>query len=146
MKKVTIFSTMFFCLICVSAVLAWTNCPPASLSTNPAPIVSGGTPSCIVEADWVELNLNKNWSRNVTMEAGKSYWFTASKCARAKSIKGEIIDSSGKVLKSDSGSEVAMCFRAPTTGKYTVRYRVTALYGYSFAITNACLSRSNCKP
>lgn len=140
-----------FFLACVvvltmtSIVYAWTNCPPGSLASNPMPIVGGE--SCIVEADWEQMNLNEVWSRQVTMQAGQSYWFTASKCARASSIAGDVKDDHGKVLKSDSGSDVGFCFQAPKTGAYTVSYHLTGLNGsYSYAITKACLEKSNCIP
>ncbi len=141
---------LFVCFLVVAmagSAMAWTNCPPASLPSNPNPVVIGGSSSCIIEADWVHLGLQESWSREVKLESGQSYWFSASKCARAYSIAGEVKDDEGKVLKSDSGSNVAFCFQAPKTGIYKVSYRVTELNGsYSFAITNACLSRSNCKP
>lgn len=137
----------FLVVVMAGVALAWTNCPPAALPSNPKPVVVGGGSACIAEASWVQLNLNENWTRQVELEGGKSYWFAASKCARAYSLAGEVKDSKGVVLKSGSGPSVGFCFRAPKTGVYSISYRVTGLKGmYSFAITNACLSMSNCSP
>jgi hypothetical protein len=100
-----------------------------------------------VEADWVQLGLNENWAREVKLESGQSYWFSASKCARASSIAGEVRNDQNKIIKAGGGSSVAFCFRVPKTGTYKLIYRVTRLNGsYTFAITSACLSRSDCKP
>lgn len=141
-----LFFACFFVFALTSVLFAQTNCPPATLQSNPQPVTGGGS-SCIAEADWVNLDLNETWSRKVHLKGGQSYWFAASKCARAYSIAGEVKDDRGNILKSDRGSSVGFCFRAPMTGTYTVSYRVTELRGsYSFAITNACLSVSNCSP
>lgn len=137
----------FLVLIPVS-LFASTNCPPATLIPNPQPVVgSGEESSCIVNADWVKLGLNKSWSKEVQLNGGQSYWFAVSKCARAYSVAGEVRDDEGKIIESGEGSGFAFCFKAPKTGIYTVSYRVTGLNGYySFAITNACLSESKCTP
>lgn len=147
-KKVLLvsFAIMFaVMLLSVGTVIAWTNCPPAELPANPQ-VVTGQT-QCIVQSDWSQLGLNEAWSREVKLESGQSYWFSASKCARAYSVAGEVRDDQGRVLKSDSGSSVGFCFRPPKTGTYKVSYRVTGLNSsYSYAITTACLAKSNCKP
>lgn len=142
---------LFFSILGISVLfmmpvlLGWTNCPPAPLSSNPQPVIIGGQSRCIVEADWVHLGLNESWSKKVQLKGGQSYWFSASKCARAYGVAGEVRDSEGKVIKSNSGSEVSFCFQAPKDGRYTVSYRVTGLRGsYTYAITNACLSESDC--
>lgn len=138
---------VFCALIGISvSASAWTNCPPASLPANPSPVAVGKS-SCIVEADWVQLTLNEKWTRKVKLEAGQSYWFSGSKCARASSMASEVRDEQNNVVKSDSGSSIGYCFRAPITGTYTLSYWVTRLNGsYSFAITSGCLSKSSCKP
>ncbi len=137
----------FFVILSASACLAWTSCPPPSLQDNPSPIISGNRNSCIIEANWIQLNLNEEWSKKVALEEGQVYWFSASKCARAHAIAGEVKDEQGNVLKSSNGSNACFCFRAPKTGYYTVGYRVTELNGSnSSAITSCCLSRSNCSP
>jgi len=139
------FSLAYFIVLTLVSIVYAGNCPPGSLVINPNPIAGGG--SCIIEADSEWLNLNEVWSRQVNLQAGQSYWFTASKCARAYTVAGEVKDELGKVLKSDSGSVVSFCFQAPKTGMYTVSYRVTSLKGsYSYAVTKACLEKSNCKP
>jgi hypothetical protein len=132
--------------IMTTGAFATTNCPPASLAPNPSPVVKGsGTGACIASANWVELKLNESWTKQVNLKGGRGYWFSASKCARARSISGEIRDASGKVLKSGSGAGFGFCFKPPKDGTYSVTYKVTGLNGsYSFAITNACLSESNC--
>jgi len=138
---------LFFCLLVLflaPALFAGTNCPPATLAPNPKPIAVGSSP-CLVEADWVNLGLNEVWSKRVHLKGGQSYWFSVSKCARAYAIAGGVQDAQGKVIKFDSGSEISFCFKAPEDGSYNVSYRVTGLNrSYSYAITSACLSESNC--
>jgi len=138
---------LFFCLLVLflaPVLFAATNCPPAALAPNPKPITVGSSP-CIVNADWVRLGLNESWSRRVQLKADQSYWFSASKCARAYSLAGEVKDVQGKVIKSGSGSEISFCFKAPEDGSYNVSYRVTGLNrSYTYAITSACLSESDC--
>jgi len=142
LKKLVIAGFLFFCLI--TTLYAWTNCPPADLSPNPMPIVVGQE-KCLIKADWVNLSLNESWSRRVQLVAGKSYWFSATKCARGYRLAGQVKDDRGKVIKSASGSRIEFCFKAPTSGSYVVSYTVTELNGsYTFAITQACLSESNC--
>lgn len=149
-----IFIAAFFYLFLLifslqSSLFAWTNCPPADLAPNPRPIIVEGkkSSSCIVEADWVELKLNESWSRKINLTGGKTYWFSASKCARAYSLSAKVNDDKENQIASDSGSKISFCFKAPKTGIYTISYNVTGLNGsYSYAITQACLSESNCRP
>lgn|GEM_PF-1862599 len=141
---------IFFIVIafCFAANLALAgNCPPGSLVVNPSPVVvGGGAEKCIIEASWVELNLNQAWSRNVKLKAG-SYWFSASKCARGRMLSAEVKDKNNNIIKSDSGSKIGFCFTVPVDGKYKISYKVIELNSsYSYAITSACLSHSSCTP
>ncbi len=143
MKKLFFSILAIAVLFMTPVLLGSTNCPPAALSPNPQPVMGGS--SCIVEADWVRLGLTESWTRKVQLKGGQSYWFSASKCVRAYSIAGEVRNSKGGVINSDSGSKVSFCFKAPEDGRYTVSYRVTGFNrSYTYAITNACLSESNC--
>jgi hypothetical protein len=145
-KKHWFFVFMFVLSIPVLA-LAYTNCPPADLSPNPAPVVKGGSSPCIAKTDHAELKLNQSWAEKVSLTAGKSYWYSATKCARASSLKAEVLDGNGNVIKSDSGARASFCFSVPKTGAYTIKHTVTGLNGsYNFAITQSCLSESKCSP
>ncbi len=134
-------------LVLAPASYAWNTCPPEDRPSNPKPVAVGKGSACIVSADGVSLNLNEAWSRTVQLKGGQNYWFSASKCARGRSLAGEIRDNQGTLVGSDSGSSIGFCFKAPKTGSYTARYSVTGLNSsYSYAVTDACLEESNCTP
>ena len=139
---------MKFALFVVSVILAsWAGvavaqtCHTAARPSDPAPV------SQVVRARIAgDFSLNEERTREIQVEAGKSYWLSAAGCPRMGNIRIAIVDAGGKTIKTDEGYSPSLCFSPERSGKYTIKVTATSLMrSYSWGSIDAALSDSECR-
>jgi hypothetical protein len=158
--KVSKFLLILITLICsMGSTESGAYCPPDDLAPNPAPVMKGKNRNCIVSS-LVSLSWRERWSKTVTLEKNKRYWFAVSKCKRGVGIYAAVIDGGGKTIKYSkgwirgkdgklmpnvTGDNISFCFSVPKTGEYTILHVMGETIGGA-ATTQSCVSESRCIP
>lgn len=116
------------------------SCHTGTRPANPAPVSQ-----VFVTRIAGDFSLNEEDTREIKVEAGKSYWLSAAGCPRMGRIQVAVTDANGKTVQSDDGYSPSACFSPTTSGKYTVKVTAKSLTGSNpWGSIDAAVAESNC--
>lgn len=134
-------ATIGFCLLLWTSPGKAQSCHTSAQPRNPAP--TGDSSRARIAGDF---NRGEERTEVIDAQSGKSYWFSASGCPRMGTIRIDVLNAAGKVLKSEESYGPSFCISAPDNGKLTLRVTAVSLSGSnSWGSIESYFADSNCK-
>jgi len=143
MKK--LIGVVFTVVVLSLSVNSFSECLPRAGKADPAPVLKWGMSKCLGKITG-EMKVGEDRTVTLKLVANQAYWFSASGCARVELIFIGVFGPEGVMLKTNTSSRPAFCFKTEEAGNYTFLLMLQkAEPKVKKSNVNSCITMSECK-